>query len=143
MLLGSTLNPNDPLTPLLMSGSENYAHAFYPNNLYNNFNPANMMLKDPTLLHPSYDGMSATLAPSALSMSPSQPRNIKIESSGADVTPPPSFNYGSDASLSDYKGINFNVGQSGSGHDSGTATPGLDGGWDAFINDNPWTENGT
>jgi len=61
-LLGSALDPNDPLTSMFMAGSENYAQPFY--------NPVAPSLLKPRNFHPSYDGMSATLAPSALDMTP-------------------------------------------------------------------------
>ena len=91
--------------------------------------------------HPSYDGMNATLAPSALDISPdsatfSDPSPATTESAN---TPPFSYNF--DSCLLDYKGVSF--ASANSAHASGTATPGNDGGWDAFIDDNSWTENTT
>ena len=85
-------------------------------------------------LNRSFDGMNATLAPSMLDMSPNN-------SNGTDGSSAiPTYNYGYD-NLGDYKGLSF-VSQN-SGHGSGSVTPGNDGGWDAFINDNSWTENAT
>ena len=139
MMLGSTLNPADPLTSMLMAGSENMAQPMLG---YNHFsaNTMNMNLKQ-SGFHPSYDGMSATLAPSALDMSP-QSRGYSQDSTatGVDATAAPSFNYNFDNNFGDYKGSNYL--QFGSGADSGTVTPGVDGGWDAFI-DNSWVENQT
>jgi hypothetical protein len=52
MLLGSALDPGDPLTSMFMAGSE----AMVP---YYNFNPSASMSKQRNF-HSSYDGMSAT-----------------------------------------------------------------------------------
>ena len=129
MLLGATLDPNDPLTSMLMAGSENLPQPYF------NFNPQHATPK----YHPSYDGMSATLAPSALDMSPSHTSYTDPSSATNTSVSTPSFNYGLDSSLGDFKGISY--GTSSSAHGSGSVTPGADGGWDAFINDSPWTEN--
>ena len=133
MLLGfgSPLDPNDHLTSMLMAGSENLPQP------YINFNP---QLGAPKY-HPSYDGMSATLAPSALDMSPSQLNYPDTSSATNTSASTPSFNYGFDMSLSDFKGVSFNT--SSGTHGSGNVTPGGDGGWDAYINDNSWAENAT
>ena len=66
MFLGSTLNPNDPLTSMMMAGSNNFPQQYY------NFN--NAPLPETTSIgkqqvHPSYDGLNSTLAPSALDLS--------------------------------------------------------------------------
>lgn len=89
--------------------------------------------------HSSYDGMSATLAPSALDMSP---RNV--------TNPPPttsisnhdsSFQLYVDGAGPEYpKGQIFSRSNSSPGSGSGTGTP-IEVGWEAFLNDTSWNEN--
>lgn len=139
MLLGSTLDPNDPVTSMLMAGSENFPQPYFNYNDFNNLSSSNF-LKNPNF-HPSYDGMSATLAPSALDISPSRVSYPEIPSATTESTPALSFNPGFDGNPGDYKGVNFI--QPGSSTGSGAVTPGIDGSWDAFIDDNSWAENAT
>lgn len=142
-LLGPALDPNDPLTSVLMAGSENYiSHPYYPwGNMQSSSKPGQMTPS----LHPSYNGMSATLAPSALE-------------SGADAlsaittTTSPSNDNTTALSL----GLGFNFSQesksfnpysaTGLGHDdstrgfgSGQVTP-AEGFWDSFVQDGSWNE---
>ena len=125
LMLGSVLDPNDPLTAAFMSGSENMMHSYY------NANPA--ALSKQRNFHPSYDGMSATLAPSALDMSTPSLSNPPPVTSAALSNSPFPFDF--EGSMFDFtKGQS--VTRSNSSHGSGTATPGIDGGWDAFINEN-------
>ena len=140
MLLGNTLDPNDPLTSMFMAGSENFAQPFFTYNSFNSLGSSNMVLKDPNF-HPSYDGMSATLAPSALDMSPLHRELNEPVSGTTESTNITSFNPNYDAVFGDYKGVGFV--HPGSSAGSGTVTPGVDGSWDAFINDNSWSENAT
>lgn len=124
-LLGGSLDPNDALTSVLMAGSE------YMMPSYNGI-PATSK----GAYHSSYDGMSATLAPSALDISP---RNV--------TNPPPitsvsnldtSFQLCVDGAGPDFpKGQLFSRSNSSPGSGSGTGTP-VEVGWDAFLNDNPW-----
>lgn len=133
MFLGSMLDPNDPLTSMLMAGSENMMQPHYD---------PNSSLPKQHSFHPSYDGMSATLAPSALDISSQNvtglPSNSAVSSSSLSSTPP--FSLGFSDGLPEMKNHNFT--RSNSSHGSGTGTPAIDGGWDAFI-DNSWVENGT
>ena len=138
MLLGSTLDPNDPLTSMLMAGSDNFAQPYFNSNF--SLNTTNMLSKQGNF-HPSYDGMSATLAPSALHMSPLSTNYSEPSSTLSESAPPLSYNFALDGNLGDYKGVGFM--QSGSGAASGTATPGIDSTWDAFIDDNSWVDNAT
>ncbi|KAI4153282.1 MAG: hypothetical protein L6R39_001614 [Caloplaca ligustica] len=135
MLIGSALDPKDPMTSTLMGGQDSFVQSYWP---------APTSLSKSRNFHPSYDGMSATLAPSALDMSPhhlhynqQQPQPTSTMPSVANA-PFISFDNGMfDFSKGYFQGSN-------SSHGSGTVTPGaLDGGWDAFINDSPWTENNT
>lgn len=133
MLLGSVLDPNDPLTSLFMAGSENMVQPFHE---------ATPAFPKQQSFHPPYDGMSATLAPSALDLSSQNMAgatpNSAVSSSHSGTSP---FSLGFADGMHDTKGQNFT--RSNSSHGSGTGTPGIDGGWDAFINDNSWAENGT
>ena len=137
MLLGSALDPNDPFTSMLMDGSQNLPQPY-------NYNPTPSTLQKPRSFNHSYDGMSATLAPSALDMSPrhqiyAQPSTTM----SASPAPSPAFQLPYDGSIHDFsKSQLYAVGNSASG--SGTVTPaGIDGSWDAYINDTSWNENTT
>lgn len=134
MLLGSTLDPNDPLTSMFMAGSEALVQPYY------NFNPSASMSKQRNF-HPSYDGMSATLAPSALDMSPEQLNYHNLSSASSDSLTTPAYNFNFDGALGDLKAGSLT--RSSSTHGSGGATPAIEGGWDAFINGNSWEENAT
>ena len=137
MLLGSALDPNDPFTSMLMAGSENLPQPY-------NYNSTPSVLQKPRSFHQSYDGMSATLAPSALDMSPRQQAyKLPISSPSVAPAPTPNFQLGFESAMPDFsKGHMFNGGHSSTA--SGTATPaGIDGSWDAFINDTSWVEGAT
>ena len=114
---------------MFMAGSESLPQPFY------DFNSHLGMPK----FHPSYDGMNATLAPSALDISPDPATYSDPLSANTEPANTPSFNYMFDGGLLDYKGVNF--ASANSAHASGNVTPGNDGAWDAFIDDNTWTEN--
>lgn len=136
MLLGSALDPNDPMTAMLMAGSENMPQPY-------NYATQSTLSKTPNVRQ-AFDGMSATLAPSALDMSPRH-QNIGHPQSTIATMPSstPAFQYAFDQGTPDFsKGHMFASGTSSCG--SGPVTPGgIDGGWDAFINDNSWAENVT
>ena len=126
-LLGPSLDPNDPLTSMFMAGSENLPQPFY----------SAAPLHKPRNFHPSYDGMSATLAPSALDMAPHHGAYTPTLAPSGSMSAPPF-----QMSFSDFdftKGQLYNGGTSS--HGSGTATPGIDGGWDAFIDNGAWAES--
>ena len=132
MFLGSVLDPNDPFTSMLMGGSENMMQPYYTS--------SPTALSKPSNFHPSYEGMGATLAPSALDMSPPNVASLPPATPGPLSTTPP-LSLGYPDGLADFKGQVFT--RSNSSHGSGTVTPTIDGGWDAFINDNSWSENPT
>jgi hypothetical protein len=101
-LLGPGLDPNDPFTSVLMAGSENYiSNPYYP---WRNVQ-GNCKLAETTItMHPSCNGMSATLAPSVLEF-------------GADTlsaTTPPS----NDNNTVPSSGLGFNFSQEGKAFDS-------------------------
>lgn len=139
MLLGSALDPNDPLTSMLMAGGENMPQP------YNYANPSNLQ-KPRSTAYP-YGGMSATLAPSALDMSPRNQTYMQPSMTmSASPAPTPAFLSPYEGSMPDFSKSQMFTGNNSS-HGSGTATPGaIDGGWEAFINDSgdmPWPENNT
>lgn len=137
MLLGSALDPNDPFTSMLMAGSENLPQAY-------NHNTTPSTLQKPRSFNQSYEGMSATLAPSALDMSPRHQIYAQPPATiSASPASSPAIRLPYDCSFNDFsKTPMFIGGNSASG--SGTVTPaGLDGGWDAFINDTSWAESTT
>ena len=133
MLLSGALDPNDPLAAAMMAGSEN---------MPNPYNYGSHTYSKPRSFSHTFDGMSTTLAPSALDM---QPRldDYSQPPSTASIMPAsaPATMLGFDSN--DFsKASMFPSTHSSQG--SGTVTPaGLDAGWDAFINDNSWGENVT
>ena len=136
MLLGPGLDPNDPFTSMLMAGSENLPQAY-------NYNTTPSTHQKPRSFAQTYDGMSATLAPSALDMSPRhQIYAPPVTTVSASPTSSSAFHLPYD-NLPDYsKSQVYTGGNSAAG--SGTVTPaGIDGCWDAYINDTPWCENTT
>ena len=136
MLLGSALDPNDPTTAMLMAGSEDFPMPFR----YGGSEEAK-----PRGLDRSFPGMSSTLAPSALDSS-SQPHDLSQSQAGLGLSasnPTLGLGLGLDASISDFAKNQVLYPSGGSSNGSGTATPGMDGGWDAFINDGSWAENAT
>ena len=134
LLLGSAFDPNDPLTSMFMAGSENLPQPYYNYNLH----PS---LSKQRNCHPSYDGMSATLAPSALDMSPSQMGYTDPLTASTESVATPTFNWSFDGHLGDVKSSNMTRSNSAIG--SGSITPCIDGSWEAFIDDNSWSENAT
>ena len=134
MLLGPALDPNDPLTSMLMAGNDALMPPYY------NFGPTTSMSKQRNY-HPSYDGMSATLAPSALDVSPDRLSYNNPSSTSSESLATPAFNFNFDGALGDLKAADLT--RSNSTQGSGGVTPAIDGGWDAFINGNSWEENAT
>lgn len=131
-LLGGSLDPNDPLTSILMAGSDFMLPSFSPN-------PAAASKRH----YPSsYDGMNATLAPSALDMSPRNMTNPPPMMPGA--TPDPSLPLCMDGAGPDFsKSQFFPRSNSSPGSGSGGSGTPIEAGWDAFINDSTWTDNVT
>ncbi|KAL8937145.1 MAG: hypothetical protein Q9216_004574 [Gyalolechia sp. 2 TL-2023] len=133
ILLGPALRPGDPMTSTLMGSNENFMQSYWGH-------PPTSGTKSRNF-HPSYDGMSATLAPSALDMSPNHLQYNQTQPTSTVPGVNPSY-FSFDNNMLDWsKGF---MQSSNSSHGSGTATPGgFDGGWDAFINDSSWAENTT
>jgi len=137
MLLGSALDPNDPFTSMLMAGSENMPQP------YNFPNPS--ALQKPRMPAYPYDGMSATLAPSALDMSPRHQtyNQLPTTMSSAPASTSTFLSACDNTMLEFSKGQMLTAGANSS-NNSGTVTPGgLDAGWESFINDSSWPENAT
>jgi hypothetical protein len=129
MFLGSALDPDDPLTSMLMAGSENMPQ-YTPNPISNNSSSSNKSSN----FHPSFDGLSSTLAPSALDKYPS---DLGLQSGDSSL----SFDvFYADTNSNDQKP--GGAIQGNSTYRSGTVTPGLDNDWSAFIDDASW-EQGT
>ncbi|KAL8722787.1 MAG: hypothetical protein Q9225_000799 [Loekoesia sp. 1 TL-2023] len=132
MLLGSALDPKDPMTSMLMGSNDNVIQSYWGTAPTSGTKSRNF--------HPSYDGMSATLAPSALDMSPHHLNYNQIQPTSTIPAVTPSYLSFDNNMLDFSKGF---LQGSNSSHGSGTVTPGgLDGGWDAFI-DSSWAENTT
>ena len=133
MLLGSALDPHDPMTAMMMAGSENLPQSWNYNN------PSSMKPKNG--FHQGHDGMSATLAPSALDMSHGN-HHFGGEPSSTSMAPSTNqsgLHLGSfESSMNDFSKSHLYGGNSSTG--SGVVTPGIEGGWDAYINDNSWSD---
>ena len=122
MLLGSTLNTDDAFASMLMSN--NNSTGYFDTNSYNS-------TKDISY-YPSLEGMNATLAPSAMNMSPSaQTTTNHANSHFSDFDSMNNMHFG------DLKGAEFHA------NHSGINTPPGDTQWDSFINEQSWAENNT
>ncbi len=136
MLLGNSLDPHDPMTAMMMAGSEHHPQPWN----YNNHNSA-MSMKPRDGFNPGHDGMSATLAPSALDMSQSNqqfsgaPSSMSMSSS---ANPDGLHLNAFDSSMNDFSKSQPFGGNSSGG--SGVGTPSIEGGWEAYINDNSWSD---
>ena len=125
MLLGPALNPDDYFTSMLMS---NPAPGYFGN--------SNHSGKDVSFF-PPLEGMNATLAPSALNMSPSERKATDRNSNQFQ-------NFGGmnnemHLHLGDLKGVEFVPTNTSSINTPGAA----DSSWDAFIDEHSWSENNT
>lgn len=142
-MLGPALDPHDPMTSMLMAGSESYnSGSYYP---WDNMQSPSKL--DTT--RPSFDGMFSTLAPSALedsndfSTTATKPRSGSNESVAA-----PSdglhFNFNQDSTnLKGMPGFGSGLVRENSANSlgSGQITPG-EAFWDSFVQDGGWTEEG-
>jgi hypothetical protein len=116
MLLGSALDPRDPMTNMFMAGSQYMSNSYYQ--FDSTLPPTYSVGKDVSggQLYPSFDGLNATLAPSELEMNP-----------GLD------FQYAGQTSFFD-AGMKETTG-------SGTGTPGETGDFNLFIDQDVWGES--
>jgi hypothetical protein len=141
-MLGPGLDPLNPMTSMLMAGSENYtSSSYYP---WGNMQNASKL----EATRPTFSGMFSTLAPSALENSHDFSATAgKSGSDSSDNASAPSagidFGYGQDGS-SNLKGMSgfgsaLSRENSGTGLGSGQITPG-EGFWDSFVQDGGWME---
>jgi hypothetical protein len=142
-MLGPALDYSDPFQAMLMNGSQ-----MHTNSPYFPWNDMSQGIKGMPV-HPSaYQGMSATLAPSALkpktepessAPSPATPatasnKDTAAPSSGLD------FNFSQESKDLELNNISsFGEGQTESAPGSGRATP-TDGFWDNFVEEDHWNE---
>jgi hypothetical protein len=137
-LLGPGLDPNDPFTSVLMAGSENYiSNPYYP---WGNLQGSCKLAETTIAMHPSFNGMSATLAPSVLEFgadalsattatTPPSNGNNTVPSSGLG------FNFSQDGKVFD----SYSRDGSTQGLSSGQVTPAEDFG-DSSIQGGGWCE---
>jgi hypothetical protein len=140
-MLGPALDPRDPMTAILMAGSEHYTSSpYYP---WGNTQNAGKMEANA----PSFGGMYSTLAPSALenakdiSTSTPQPRDASNDSSTTSAS---GYGFPFAQESTNIKSMSsYNNGlsreDSASGFGSGQITPG-EGFWDSFVQDGGWAE---
>jgi hypothetical protein len=145
-LLGPALDPNDPMTSVLMAGSEPYLSSpYYP------WGNAQMSYKGgPAMpsIHPLYNRMSATLAPGALdsgtdalsaiaTMAAPSNDNTSAPSAGPDLNLSQESNA---KGIQGYLGLGLTRDNSMHSLGSGQVTPG-EGFWDSFVQDGGWNED--
>jgi hypothetical protein len=140
-MLGPAFDPQDPMTSMLMAGSEQYTSSpYYPwGNMQNSFK------LEPS--RPSFNGMASTLAPAALDNSDDFSANTAqagFESNDPTTAPSTGLGFNLSQESINLKRIpSFPTGltreNSTSGLGSGQITPG-EGFWDSFVQDGGWTE---
>jgi hypothetical protein len=143
-LLGPGLDPNDPFTSVLMAGSENYtSNPYYP---WDNMQGSGKLGQITPLIHPSYNGMSATLAPSALDSGADalSATTATTSLSNDNITAPSSgvgFNFSQESKVfNPYSTTGLGRDDSTQSLGSGQVTPG-EGFWDSFVQEGGWTED--
>jgi hypothetical protein len=145
-LLGPGLDPNDPFTSVLMAGSENYiSNPYYP---WGNIQGSGKLSQMTPSTHPSYNGMSATLAPSALdsgadALSATTPSTSPPNDNTAAPSSDLGFNFGQESKgFNPYSTTGLSRDDVPQGLGSGQVTPG-EGFWDSFVQDGGWAEDAT
>lgn len=140
-MLGPALDPHDPMTSMLMAGSENYTSSpYYP---WGGMQSSGKV--EPT--HPSYCGIFTTLAPSALENSPDLAATAETSHQKSDpgaCAPSSGLDFGGGQDSMNFKGVSgFGTGftreNSAIGLGSGQGTP-AEGFWDSFVQDGGWAE---
>ncbi|KAI9708471.1 MAG: hypothetical protein M1820_003932 [Bogoriella megaspora] len=133
MFLGSALDTTDPFSSMLMSGSERAQQPFYSYNP----NPSSKSRPKP---HPTYDGMSQTLAPGALDTNVENQHLSNPVSANTDavITPfTPGFGFGLDGDFNNAFKQPLSMTRSNSGQGSGDGvTPG-DKEWTSYLWEDP------
>lgn len=150
--LNNTLNPNDPLTNMMMAGSDSSMLWNFNQNQQFNMSASNMnasKLQEQQYVGgpqhaPSVAGLNSTLAPPS-SMEQSKPAShVKVDRINLDDEVSPTAIDSDDAKFGD-DGVDNNVGsdlffENAMMNKDGT-TPGLNGdSWDSWINDNSWSD---
>ncbi len=127
ILLGPALDPSDPFTSALMSGSDVTQMPFYGYN-------SGAAPKLPYGTHPSFDALNGTLAPSALDAT----STASAPNAAANFVP--KFGFGLDPFFAEpLKAPALTRANSAQG--SGTFTPGVERDvWSNFIDGNLWEE---
>ncbi len=140
-MLGPAFDPRDPMTSMLMAGSEQYTSSpYYP---WGNMHHTNKF----EATTPSFGGMFSTLAPSALeksdslSAAASKPADGSNDSSSVPYTGLDLNNNQANTNLKNFPsfGTGLTRENSASGFCSGQITPG-EGFWDSFVQDGGWSE---
>lgn len=143
-MLGPALDHNDPFQASLMNGSDNFInHSYYP------WHEMSQGVKGMPV-HPSaYHGMSATLAPAALTSHSGAVSSVTTPGTSAGITATDSqapssgldFNFSQESTDLNLKDLPKMLdSHSGSRPGSGQVTPG-DGFWENYVqDDNSWEE---
>ena len=161
LLVGSALNSTDPFTAALLAGSSSSLSVpFYSYNPPNTSNSASTSttgqakLKD---LHPTYDSLTQTLAPSALEITPTAGAKMTPMTKAttlplkgevlASPVPTAETSLGPDVGFEElFGGISqevrkFDAGQGTGGLEGGSCTPGTERDlWSNFIDGTAWDE---
>ena len=143
-MLGSALDPMDPFSSMLMAGSENMiSNSYYP------WGALQMPAKpgmSTAPIHPSYNGMSATLAPSALDVCNESLATTTCAPAASDSTGAPAgldFNFSQDSNTTKvfhgFAAPGLTRENSAQGLASGQMTP-AEGFWDSFVQDGGWAD---
>jgi hypothetical protein len=140
-MLGPALDPRDPMTSMLMAGSEQYtSNSYYPWG-----NMQNTSKFDATI--PSFSGMYSTLAPSALDNTETLSASATKSADGSNdhsSVPSAGLDLNGNQDNTNLKSFHsFGTGltreNSATSFCSGQITPG-EGFWDSFVQDGGWTE---
>ena len=138
-LLAPALDPNDPFTASLMAGSEHFmSNPQYP---WSTLESSKSNSTSSPL--PTFNGMSSTLAPSALEMNTSSYTITSGSSFDATAAPSNGLDFTLSQDSSQLKGVSSLGGhymaRDGSTLGSGQVTP-AEGFWESFVNDSGWGE---
>ncbi|KAL9107150.1 MAG: hypothetical protein Q9227_007930 [Pyrenula ochraceoflavens] len=145
-MLGPALDPNDPFTSMLMGGSDTFnSNPSYPWDA----TMSQPIKSEHSPMHPSWNGMSATLAPSALDGAVNDLSHSTKETAPLSAGPMPPPSDGFDFNLSQESASSKGMPQasaammsrqnSGQGLKSAPITPG-EGFWDSYLQDGSWGE---
>ena len=147
-MLGPALDPNDPFSSMLMGGSDSFANDPY----YSWLSGATQPIKpEHSPMHPSWNGMSATLAPSALDAAANDmPSGLKPSApsmAGPMGRPSDGIDFNMSQESTNLKGMpptnvtGLSRQSSGQDLESGPYTPG-EGFWNSYVQDGSWGDEG-